>query len=721
MTLALPQDVFYFLNCGNNYFKFEQRILNPMKTNNLLASVALFSELYNSKHYENITDIIAEFIKAVVVSEGKWSTTPSEISDLLERVYGFRIPEAVIKSTVRNRLKTVAQNIGGMFHFDNMISKDFEKIDAEYASLKEIQLQIKGELFDFINGYRKEPLSENEKMQIEDNFHKFLMDNGFSEKYTDQISGFVIKNSKNSEFKKNLNLIREGIILYQGIRYSSDLNVFGVWNTDLKIFLGSEHLLSSLGFNGILYRELFEDFYKLVNEINQSNKNRGSEKRIILKYFSESVEDIESLFYSAEQIISGKSKLIGQRTAMKEILNGCKNPSDIVNKKVLFYQSLKQMGITVQDFKEGELYKYPDYNVEDGSVIELLRKESIEKIGHFDEVACHRIFKIFTKVNYFRGGENRDKFENIGFIYITNSGLARYLAHNNNVKFEEKDIPFAKDIDYITNKFWFKLRKGLSTNQDFPKSLDVVTKAQIVLSSHMQNSIINHYEKLKQELKSNKLTEEAALEINHNLREKSNKPEDITVETLDSSLAFLLSDDIFQEIILEKERKDQLLIASQRRIVKLQHLVDTKNAEELAQKLSEKRKLLETEKSNFMIDKWQIETRHQNLNSLRFLAVLAITVGPIILGLFLKVFDSFTIPVHQWDSKTTYFWICTVLVYLIELLGRSYLFNKEKIKLGWNWITFLIMRNDFRLFKEAKHNEFETEFESDLEIKNKSK
>lgn len=76
-----------------------------------------------------------------------------------------------------------------------------------------------------------------------------------------------------------------------------------------------------------------------------------------------------------------------------------------------------------------------------------------------------------------------------------------YLAHQSKVKFEEDDIPFAKDIDFITNKFWFKLKKGFSNKSSLPKSFDVVTKAQIILSSQLNQccvqAIINFKSKLK--------------------------------------------------------------------------------------------------------------------------------------------------------------------------------------------------------------------------------
>lgn len=78
-----------------------------MKENNLLASVALFSELYNNENYTNVGDILGEFIKGVVVTENKWTVNSTELTHLLEKVYDFKIPESVIRTTVRNRLKNI--------------------------------------------------------------------------------------------------------------------------------------------------------------------------------------------------------------------------------------------------------------------------------------------------------------------------------------------------------------------------------------------------------------------------------------------------------------------------------------------------------------------------------------------------------------------------------------------------------------------------------------
>ena len=57
-----------------------------MKNNNLLASVALFSELYNSETYKSIPDILAEFIKGAIVYEQKYSVNSTELKDWDQKV-----------------------------------------------------------------------------------------------------------------------------------------------------------------------------------------------------------------------------------------------------------------------------------------------------------------------------------------------------------------------------------------------------------------------------------------------------------------------------------------------------------------------------------------------------------------------------------------------------------------------------------------------------------
>ena len=98
-----------------------------MKEINLLASAALFSELYNPDH--DVTDILTLFIKGAVVLEKKWTVTSNEIMELLKSVYGFKIPESVIRTILRNRLKDEVTRNNGHYTFDSKIENDFESLN----------------------------------------------------------------------------------------------------------------------------------------------------------------------------------------------------------------------------------------------------------------------------------------------------------------------------------------------------------------------------------------------------------------------------------------------------------------------------------------------------------------------------------------------------------------------------------------------------------------
>lgn len=60
---------------------------------------------------------------------------------------------------------------------------------------------------------------------------------------------------------------------------------------------------------------------------------------------------------------------------------------------------------------------------------------------------------------------------------------------------------------------------------------------------------------------------------------------------------------------------------------------------------------------------------------------------------------------YQW-----YIWGGLVLITLIELFGRAYIFNKEKIKSGWLWLT--IKKDEKLTLKIQKLDEFKKEFDN---------
>lgn len=506
-----------------------------MNTNKLIASIVVFKELHDNN--KDIYDIICEFVKAAIIHNRKWSFNSTEITKLVEHEFDFKIPEAVIKTTLKNRLiKTGFLRIEkGEYYVNDMNSKVDPDFESNFNSKSKIYTNTETEFIEYIQNKREKKLTNNELDKIRDNIKQYLLGNGVHEDYTQEISSLIVHRKNDKEFQDRLNQIREGLVLYTGIRYTSDLNDLGHWNNELTIFLDTEILFFFAGYNGEIYQDIFQDFFKLVREINRNTKDH---KNIIhLKYFDETEKEIFDFFHVATLIVENKKTLNPAKTAMREIVNGCSTKSDIIVKRNKFFIDLKTSGIQ----KEENLNYYENYKyiVEGFSVIEELKQLSWENKKDFDEDKCQDYLKLFTKVNVLRRGISNQGFDKCKFVLLTGNKFVQYLAHSKHVKAIEKDIPFATDIDYITDKFWFKLKKGFGNNDDKPKSFDIITKAQIILSSQISYTVQEKFVALNEKYQKGEITKEEAISLNYELRESALKPEEISEFNLDESIAFI--------------------------------------------------------------------------------------------------------------------------------------------------------------------------------------
>jgi len=684
-----------------------------MRDKNLIASVALFSELYNSESYKSIPDIIAEFIRGAVIYENKFSFNSTELKDILAKVYGFEIPESVVRTTLQNKFKDEIVRKDNYFHFNESIKTKFSEIKKEFEEINKIQNSILNELYTFISRKLRVILTEKDQTEIFENFTHFLMDNGYSDRYSNLISAFVISKEFDTGFKDNLNLIKEGLILYQGINYTADINQLGIWNTDITIYLGTEHLFNALGYNGILYQEIFDDFYKLVTEINQShrNKNGNNQKRnkIELRYFEETKEEIDNFFITAESIKRGKKPLDPSKLAMETILKNCENLSDIKAKRTRFDLELSYKGILLKEF-DYSLDKIKDYNVEDLSVLEELKNKSKENNRTFDEKQCRQYFRIFTKINTLRRGVNNNKFEKCGHIFVTETSFAKFLAHNSLVKFDNYDIPFSKDIDFITTRFWFTLKKGFSKKQTLPKSFDIVTKAKIILSSHINNSVSKGYELLLKEKKQGILSDEEALARSYALRSKPNAPEEITIDTLDTTIDFLQNENHLEDFYREKVRKEQLLESKQKENEELQEKLNSFYQKEEFEKKQQRNEFIEYQRDSYIREQWQILKKKNNRDLLFLLLIVSLNIILITSGILISISKD----IKEWFVKFEFVQCSLIALYvaiiLFDTLGSKYLFNKDQLKNGWVWLMCFL---NYSEFKETKENEFKEEYTID--------
>lgn len=520
-----------------------------MNTNKLIASIVVFKELHDSN--KDIYDIIGEFLKAAIIHNKRWSFNSTEITKLIEHEFDFKIPEAVIKTTLKNRLvKNGFLRIEkGEYYVINLESKIDPDFESNFNSKNQIYTETEEEFISYIQIKKEEKLTDNELINIRDNIKQYLLGNGVHENYTQEISAFIVYKKNDKEFQNRLNQIREGLVLYTGIRYTADLNDLGHWKNELTIFLDTEILFYFAGYNGEIYQEIFQDFFKLVREINQSTKDY--KKIIHLKYFDETEKEIFDFFHVATLIVENKKTLNPSKTAMKEIINGCSTKSDIVVKRNKFFIDLKTSGI--QKEENLNYYENHKYIIEGLSVVEELKQLSWENQKEFDEEKCQDYLKLFTKVNVLRRGISNQGFDKCKYILLTGNKFVHYLAHSKHVKVNEKDIPFATDIDYITDKFWFKLKKGFGDNDDKPKSFDIITKAQIILSSQISYTVQEKFVALNEKYQKGQITKEEAISLNYELRESALKPEEISEINLDESIAFI-NEFTIEEHVREREK-----------------------------------------------------------------------------------------------------------------------------------------------------------------------
>ena len=297
--------------------------------NRLLASLAVFRELYNAE--KDVYGIISVFLSDLIKIENLYSFSLNEITNKLNNTFEFEIPDAVVR-TALGRLKFLEKQ-QGIYLVTDVSNINTESFDKKKQSIQSNNETIIDNLFRFIEKEKKVSLSEKDREKVSHSFCCFLLDVNNGDEYIEYVTSFILKNESDSDFKNQLNLIREGVILYSGIKYNNNLNDLGTWRTELTIFVDTEILFHLAGFNGELYQYLANDFLNYVREINQ----KAQKKLIKLKYFEEVKNDVEGFFKKARHLVEGNEKPYPNVTAMVSIVNGCKTAADILEKKSDFY------------------------------------------------------------------------------------------------------------------------------------------------------------------------------------------------------------------------------------------------------------------------------------------------------------------------------------------------------------------------------------------------
>ena len=459
-------------------------------------------------------------------------------------------------------------------------------LDKQQTIIYDKYKKILDNLFNYIEKRQVVKLSVDEKGKIENAFSNFILDNAADNGYSDFISAFIIDNKDNNDFMDTMDLIKEGVILYTGLKFNPNMNLNASWKSYLTIYLNTEIIFHLAGYNGELYKELFDDFYTLVRDANRD------QKYIKLKYFSETEEEIKSFFYAAEKIIQGDSALSATSTAMRMLVNGTKDAIDIITKKAQLFKLLETYGIKMEDNEDIYSRENFQYNIAEQAIIDKYLKEFDGKYG------LEYIQNIVKKLNFIsvkRGEREKNNFDNIGYIFLTENSKINVIAWDDDIK-SRGDVPLTTNLQFITNKLWFKLNKGFGDGE-YPASFKIITKAQTLLASHLSDALGREYKELQRRVKSEEMTEEIALVVLYELRNRSKMPEDL----YDSNMTSVL------ETINEKRLDDYALqYENTIKKVKSQEEENEQLVLELENRKEEQSKL-QNEKEKTIQDKQELE------------------------------------------------------------------------------------------------------------------
>lgn len=487
----------------------------------LMASYVTYKELYANDNCKSSYQILAEFIKYVISTEQIYSFSIPELRMKMQSVFGFEVPIAVLKSALRRIefIHKIPNSEAYAVNRDEAIVD--EKFSKYIANAERENGLLTKQLLCYAEKRRGKSVCSEELIQ---EFVAYILDESNGNRYQDIISAFILENEKNKAIVSQLNAIREGSILYMGLNYN--INELGSMQNDLTLFLDTEVLFNIMGYNGEVYKTLTVEMIDLVKEANQKKA------RVKLRYFEETKKEIQQFFGMAAEIVRRHS-YVQDKAAMKAIINGCENTTDVSDKEADFFYKLQYAYGIVEDEKTN-YYTVEDYisnlegDYEDGSDEDI--EESYRYLSHINKLRKNKTYQDYTKVGYLFVTETRRTLE------LARKLAAKDLAHGSE-KEDGATCTLAVTSSFLTNLLWYKMNKGFGGGK-YPQNIDSVLKAKIVLSNYITQNIAVAYETYKKQHLAGELTTEQMAARLLGLREKALRPEEITSENLVDNLNF---------------------------------------------------------------------------------------------------------------------------------------------------------------------------------------
>lgn len=500
-----------------------------MNDNQILSTYVTYKQLYKNKETD-VYDIISEFARHVIIEEQQTSYSQLVFPSLLKKYFDFDIPTLVLKPAIK-RIKGVS--------LENKEYKiDYSVIESnpEFKLMQNEAMQNTNIILDDLVTYifkKTDDIAQTDETieEIKIAFRKYILDESSSGPYDAYISAFIVDMSTDRDYTEKINQIREGHILYDGLCQNEAIAAQS-WKDQLTIYLDTEIIFHIAGYNGITFQKLTEEFLTLIASANK-------EKTIIrLRYFSETKEEIDKFFMTAESLFENKSVIRPGETAMISILENCKSSIEITNKKNSLYFRLNKLQIHLEKKSDFYIDKYKQYNLESSEYINTPNEKNVKQLSNINKLRGNNFTPDYSKCIAVLISENGSVLE-----------LSRDFTKENERKYTKDSghyteiAQLAVNLYTATNIFWYKLNRSLAKSY-IPSTIDSVIRARIVLSKFINDSITTEYDSIMKQFQNGELEQDELTALILGMRQRSSKPETILKEGVDDALNLICEKDI---------------------------------------------------------------------------------------------------------------------------------------------------------------------------------
>lgn len=497
--------------------------MQQTNTTSIMASFATIKSLSDAKQYQSPYQILREFISYIILKDSLYSFSVIEMKNRLSSHFCFFIPEAIIKTALKNLPgATLANGIYNISQNEVCTDSLFERTKTESDEYESRIIELLSEYISFRTGNNisVETLSQE--------LTNFLMEDAPSQstKYSELIGEFVLKNEQNREIQDGLDKIREGSILYIGLSHS--IGETGSITKPLTLYLGTEILFSLVGYNGEIFQQFADDFLTQVR-----TANSGKTQKIHLRYFSEIKKEIDEFFDTASEIVEGKRRLLLDKPAMKAITDGCSTAADVDVKKSDFYYKI-QYSFGITEDSTSNYYSEECFT------------SNLESFDYDDENDKRKkketAIKLISHINKLRNGCRFHNDIESEHLIVTNTKATLLISKDVSDNIKETEglgsiCNFAVSLDRITSLLWYKLGNGFSKAK-FPSSVSAVLKARIVLSASIAKNAEKEFAKVKKEYADGLIDNDQVAARIITLRNKPVLPEDLQGDDIDEMMDF---------------------------------------------------------------------------------------------------------------------------------------------------------------------------------------